>query len=59
MAVGVGRGVDVRREAGYSKVTVPHIWPPPAALLQCRPHFGYRDEEYFRLKILTCMLPEL
>ena len=21
--------------------------------------FGYRDEEYFRLKILTCMLPEL
>jgi transposase len=25
------------------------------------PHraFGYRDGEYFRLKILTCMLPEL
>ncbi len=21
--------------------------------------FGCRDEEYFRLKILTCMLPEL
>jgi transposase len=21
--------------------------------------FGYRDEEYFRLKILTCMLPAL
>ena len=21
--------------------------------------FGYRDEEYFRLKILTCMLPKL
>ena len=21
--------------------------------------YGYRDEEYFRLKILTCMLPEL
>ena len=21
--------------------------------------YGYRDEEYFRLKILTCMLPKL
>ena len=21
--------------------------------------FGYRDEDYFRLKILTCMLPKL
>ncbi|MSR60133.1 MAG: hypothetical protein EXS05_21245, partial [Planctomycetaceae bacterium] len=21
--------------------------------------FGYRDQEYFRLKILTCMLPKL
>ena len=27
-------------------------------VIQRRAH-GYRDEEYFRLKILTCMLPEL
>ena len=26
--------------------------------IQCRA-YGYRDEEYFRLKILTCMLPKL
>ena len=38
MPEGVGRGVDARREAGYSRVTVPHFRPPPAALLQCRPH---------------------
>ncbi|MFO0969158.1 MAG: transposase [Gemmataceae bacterium] len=24
-----------------------------------RPRFGFRDEEYLRLKILTCMLPKL
>ena len=24
-----------------------------------RSPYGYRDEEYFRLKILTCMLPKL
>lgn len=24
-----------------------------------RQAYGYRDEEYFRLKILTCMLPKL
>jgi hypothetical protein len=32
------RRVDVGLAAGYSKVTVPHIWPTRAALLQCRPH---------------------
>ena len=26
--------------------------------IQCRP-YDYRDEEYFRMKILTCMLPKL
>ena len=34
----IERGVDVRREAGYSGVKVPHIRPPPAALFECRPH---------------------
>ena len=31
MPEGVERAVDVRRAAGYSRVTVPHFWPPPAA----------------------------
>ena len=27
--------------------------------LAVRHTYGFRDEEYFRLKILTCMLPKL
>jgi hypothetical protein len=35
---GDNRGVDAHRVVGYSKVMVPHYWPPPAALFECPPH---------------------
>ena len=35
--------------------------PAPHGLIRVlqRRAYGYRDEEFFRLKILTCMLPKL
>ncbi len=58
VGVGVGRASARQRVIEYIVGLKPDLPPFPIRVIQRRA-YGLRDEEYLRLKVLTCRLPAL